>query len=533
MATPQWIIKRFMGALDYTGAIGEAAVDLAVKTCSNYNSTQEVINSLVVDCRNYNAADPVNGWKSFLYDKCGIILDNEDTGAITGYDAGGSTIKTAESIVPESGSLIYFTGNSFTTNGATFTLEKDFWQLNDDERFMWQCLYTWWAREALNLIDESYGYSFYDLDATVRDITVKFVNDSSSDAVAQSISYSHDDSTAYYLSLNINEYYFNNFDKTNFNGKSTGTTLYLDRTIAHEFTHLLMSAKILYEDDLPIFIGEGMAELTRGVDDIRYSLINSLAKNADSLRDNLNIQLSKGNVDSSVYAAGYIFLRYLAKQASLDTREFHYTRATGNEGNRIVDYNVDRYIILGALPTAMTFYNDDFYCELPIGTRVVQNAMNKYIDLRDGARNEFIKACALTYSGTIDGRDKNGFDYFVGSNYGSDTIYAGDGGSSLWGGSGNYDDNLIGGAGTDIFVSGKYQGNDVLTNVSSADEILLTDATMADLISVNEGDNTIAFTFSTGNILLIGDTELLSAKIHFADGATRRFNHATRSWQYA
>ena len=118
MSTQQEVIKKFMASLDKTTLKGTAALDEAIRACSNFNSLQEAFNKMVSDCSNASSAD------DFLKNYCGIILDNEDTGAITGSDAGGSKVKTAESIVPESGSLdTSFNLTSFTVNGLTVTLD--------------------------------------------------------------------------------------------------------------------------------------------------------------------------------------------------------------------------------------------------------------------------------------------------------------------------------------------------------------------------------------------------------------------------
>lgn len=138
MPTQQGVIKAFMKALDThtfkrsdfknDKAFTKKIFDAAIKACSNFSSAQAVINKMVSDCESYIAADSKNGWENFLLEKCGINLKNRETGAITGADAGGSKIKTATSIVPESGSLDEnFKENSFTVNGLTvkFQLPKE------------------------------------------------------------------------------------------------------------------------------------------------------------------------------------------------------------------------------------------------------------------------------------------------------------------------------------------------------------------------------------------------------------------------
>ncbi len=123
--TQQEVIQRFMASLDKTNKKGEYALDEAVRACSTFNSFQELKTAILNDCRNADSGD------DFLKTYCGINLDNEDTGAITGSDAGGSTVKTKNSIVPENGLLDDYPDNEFTVNGFKFKLTDDkFNQIN-------------------------------------------------------------------------------------------------------------------------------------------------------------------------------------------------------------------------------------------------------------------------------------------------------------------------------------------------------------------------------------------------------------------
>ena len=119
MATQQDVIKKFMAALDITTLSGTAAVDEAIRACSDFNSLQEVTSKMVSDCR------AVNNASNFLLNYCGINLNNDDTGAISGWDAGGSVVKNKEDIIPETGELINFTGDSFTVKGLTLKLDDN------------------------------------------------------------------------------------------------------------------------------------------------------------------------------------------------------------------------------------------------------------------------------------------------------------------------------------------------------------------------------------------------------------------------
>lgn len=157
--TAQEVIKKFMKSLDDTYNSGVEALDEAVSVASGgyFTNIQSAITSMVNDCKSASSAS------AFLKNKCDINLDNSDTGAITGYDAGGSkTVKTAYSIVPEEGNLdTNFTDTSFSVNGVTFTLYDPKYSLTDPlKKYIWQGFKTWWAKSVIDLITESYGDNY-------------------------------------------------------------------------------------------------------------------------------------------------------------------------------------------------------------------------------------------------------------------------------------------------------------------------------------------------------------------------------------
>ena len=132
----------------------------------------------------------------------------------------------------------------------------------------------------------------------------------------------------------------------------------------------------------------------------------------------------------------------------------------------------------------------------------------------------------------IDGRGIAGFELINGS-AGSDTIFAGDGGSQLWGGADVAADALFGGGGADIFVGGRTQGADVFLNASSTDVVHLNDATLGDIVATAEDNGVVAVAFNTGNVIAAQSAELLSSAFVLSDGSAYRYNHANKSWQSA
>ena len=148
MSDQQEVIKRFMRALDKTPFGGTKAIDAALRKCSEFLSLDALIDQFVADCENAEDAD------MFLLEKCGIDLDNGDTGAITGFDAGGFIVKTKDSIVEEIGDANYPEGTSFEINGLTINIPEQS-ELTDAQQNVIKGLYSWWLSGALNLIADS------------------------------------------------------------------------------------------------------------------------------------------------------------------------------------------------------------------------------------------------------------------------------------------------------------------------------------------------------------------------------------------
>ena len=80
--TQQEVIYNFMQSLDNTTLKGAAAVNEAIRASSNFKNFNSVKKQFMNDLRS------AKNWQTFLVEKCGIILTNIDTGAISGSDAG-------------------------------------------------------------------------------------------------------------------------------------------------------------------------------------------------------------------------------------------------------------------------------------------------------------------------------------------------------------------------------------------------------------------------------------------------------------
>lgn len=486
MATAQSVILDFLSSLNSTTLRGTAALDEAVAKVSNFRSWSKLTKTMVADCKSYSG-DGTN----FLNDMCGIILDNSDTGAITGSDAGGGSTKTAESVVSESGSWSYPTSTTFTKNGLTFTVPEQS-TLSEKEQYIVGALNSWWVSESLNLASSSFGMDFYS-NATVKDIDLNFYN--RADGRLAYVSYSTDmqcDELHMYINMN----YYSDLSTTDPNGVSSASSTYLDRTIAHELTHAVMAANINYFAALPTVFTEGSAELVHGIDDKRRDNIDKLSKSSSALQSALT------GTGADTYAAGYMALRYLAKQAaadrdpsSEDDSSTSITSTTSTVSSSSVTYS-------GTTMSVTSDFNEDIWL---------------------GDTNAFTGEASTYANSSIVALDasKMTTNHILAGNSNDNYIVAGSGGSSIWGGAGG-NDTMVGGADADMFWYLVGNGNDVIQNFTSGQSI------DCDILNVH-GNGISSFTRNGGNINLtmidgasvnLNTTDVVEAAVKFStDGS--------------
>ncbi|WP_369751940.1 flagellin [Anaerovibrio sp. RM50] len=308
VADQQDSMVSFLAYLDgCTSGTAQERLDAAIKYGSSgmFKDEKTLINSCVEAIRK-SGGD--------LLEVCGINLNNDDTGSITGLDAGGEKAKTAESVVPEEKPAY---GGNPTGSTMIRGLQVNWPDSGDDamKKAICAALDNEWLSNCMWLVDESFALNFWENGTTVKSIDVNF-SDADNGTLASVTSHFTGDITTG-LELTVNMHYYNNLDLTDKNGalKNNPNQLYLDRTLAHEMTHALMSANINNFKDLPLYVKEGMAELVHGIDDYRKGKIQQLANDPDTLKNILENSNSYTS-DDSAYAAGYMVLRYMAKEAA-------------------------------------------------------------------------------------------------------------------------------------------------------------------------------------------------------------------------
>ncbi|MBQ9479873.1 MAG: hypothetical protein IJU71_10005, partial [Selenomonadaceae bacterium] len=526
--TPQNVIINFMGSLDTSTAETAALMlDEAISVASGgrYTNVDAVIDDLIADCASYNSTDPANGWKKFLSDKCDINLDNNDTGAISGLDAGGSSVeKTATSIICSDTTLnSNFTDSDFpmgglnvclatrpTTNSVRPISSND---LNREQQTIFQGLSSGWLENPLDLIANSFGsnYSFDSNSSSTlpkndNKLYVTFFNEPTKEfANVNPGRIDGEGKTRGPLTLNINMHNYSKFksgkvDDSYVSGDDSyiGNSYYFERVLAHELVHAVMDVNINHatgDDGLPQFVKDGLAELVHGCDDERAPQLETYSRNPNTLRESLNTSVKSGS--KTAYAGGYIFFRYIAKQFSSRADE---------QGSLPTDSfvsNPDGVEILDRLVSVTSAFEGSSVALSGTDRNVLDaSGLTRDVALLGSTTNDSLKAGAgddQLYGG--DGSDTllggNGSDTLFGD-VGNDWLNGGAGDDILYGGAGS--DTLTGGDGADVFV---YEsGRDVITDYASGvDKIELA---RGNIKSTSLSGNDLIFHVGSGSLSVAG-----------------------------
>ena len=365
-------IVDFMSYLDNSTLSAADALNKAINYASGglFQDEEELKANFLADIKS----------RSDLLDKCGINLDNDDTGSITGRDAGNDREKTAESIVPEDG-LPFGMGpagsSTSVINGLTVIWPDT--AGNAMKSAITSALDNQWLQNCMDLIDESYELNFLEPGASVRTMTVNLDASVPSGTLAQVKStYNTATGVTTGLELQINMSYYSHLDLSDPNGLDEGShQTYLDRVIAHEMTHALMAANITHFSDLKPYIKEGAAELTHGIDDERKNVIEDLAANPTNLKAAL--EFTGANPDEKVYAAGYMILRYLAKQSAEGSPQKKMVFQIGTKANQVIKAGLGdmRAMALGLKDADGTTLSVTTQKKATSALNVIDHAINK------------------------------------------------------------------------------------------------------------------------------------------------------------
>ena len=179
-------------------------------------------------------------------------------------------------------------------------------------------LSTEWIGVSLDLIKDSFGLSFVGMGPSVQSMNV-YLTTGGSYLAATSSYYDTKTRKTTGLDMYINMNYYSGINVNDVNGSSTNSgSVMLDRIVAHELTHAVMSSNITNFVSLPKYIKEGAAELVHGAEDIRKNNMFGLLKNPNTLNNVLK-RGSAQNSGANAYGAGFMILRYMAKEGAAKT----------------------------------------------------------------------------------------------------------------------------------------------------------------------------------------------------------------------
>ena len=508
--TQQEVIRTFMQSLNDTTLKGGAALNEAIKASSNFKSFSAVRKQFLDDLK------AAKNWHTFLVEKCGIILDNTDTGAISGSDAGGKVTKTATDILPSTGEAQYPEGSSFIIDGLTIFGIPDKKFLTADQQYVITGLYSWWLPDALELIKESYGFSFTDVDTTNSRLQLKFENDPDDGTFAY-VSFDNidgDDKKVYESRvLCVNMAHFKNMPASDHHGSTEDIGWSLDRTLVHELVHGLMASNVNYFNDIPDFLAEGgSAELIHGLDDERYEEIIEYAKDPEAFETILTTKMFD-DPPYEIYAGGYIFMRYYAKQAADTTFAYDTYKKTVSVKNNFATNYWDKVTMKGGKGADIITNSGD---NVSIGAAAGNDTIKNYGDtvkINAGAGDDLIfnEGDKITITGSTGNDSVN--------NSGDNVKIAGDAGNDALTNNGGDNVSISGGADNDFIWNSisYYETLEALTAQDVKDEALTSMGA-----TVNSDGNYYAVDLRGGN----------KATIRGGEGDDTITNHATNALIY-
>lgn len=128
---------------------------------------------------------------------------------------------------------------------------------------------------------------------------------------------------------------------------------------------------------------------------------------------------------------------------------------------------------------------------------------------------------------TLNASDVMGNTSLVGNDF-DNTIIAGHGDSSLWGGSSTSDDLLIGGDSHNTFFYCMFNGDDTIRGANDGDSVILANIFLEQIISTSITADSVAINFIDGGSLRVEGRSDVTYQL--ADGSRYSANHETQNW---
>ncbi len=547
---------------------GVEILDEAVRAVSFYSSLYEAVDAFTYDV---TRTDIYEDTYERLRETCGIILGDDedytvDTGAVSGYNAGGDTVKNAYDIVPEpagailseqempaagSTKTVSYYGNDGSYHSFTITAPDNFHTVFDDEKeidvsddadklaLIQSCskgINAWWFEQAAKLAYDSYGLDFDGVNITYSfAINADYTAATAPDDDTRSIV---DTTPGNEIKISVGLDFFKGMDPDDPNGFTTDGVDFLDRVLAHEFIHATSFKAGVMKNNMPQFFTEGVADLVQGNDDYSGGYTSTLSDLAESYRNishALRFKAGTGFDNADAYPGGYMFLRWLINQ-NLNTEIVSggsYTYAGGNAVVTGGDVTYDTEI------TGVELSNGDYLISSPTGALLLRDAGTKNLNLGTAS----ISGENFTINDAT-GSLRIGSEYLSLDNATATFNLANNSASILSG-------EVSGFSGGEYIINGETvslgAGDTVTSATIISGDVEISDATItgganvtvtggdwaADTLGATVNGNDAIFYTSSGNITVLDGASLLGIStvntLHYTGVAGTRFNDTITS----
>ena len=180
-----------------------------------------------------------------------------------------------------------------------------------------------------------------------------------------------------------------------------------------------------------------------------------------------------------------------------------------NGGNKVINnYQQGEVVQLDSDYQGIDLQGNSFFVKSSSGQVEIQNSRDKFISY--GAGNSEVVAYSYVASGggEVNGRDKGAAEIMIGGDYSNNQIFAGDNGSSLWGGNGGAD-SMHGGDGYDEFFFAMGSGDDTIGGAGENDMVNLLGVTLEQISAAQVTEQGVDLSFIDGGKLKVeGNTNV-------------------------
>ena len=198
-----------------------------------------------------------------------------------------------------------------------------------------------------------------------------------------------------------------------------------------------------------------------------------------------------------------------------------------NGGNKVINnYQQGEVVQLDSDFQGIGFSGNSFLVNSSSGTLEIQESRDKFVSYGYGNSDVVATSYMASGGGEVDGRDKTGLEVMIGADNANNQIFAGNSGSSVWGGMGG-NDTMTGGDGYDEFFYAPGSGEDVVQGASDNDVVNLLGVDLSQIVDAAVNESGVEATFQDGGRLRVEGNSNVGFKL---EGVTYCANRADGSW---